>query len=134
MNITKSYTNKDYNLGYAYHHGVGFEKNDKLAFECYQRSAVMYDHRLANFSLGHCYSHQGVGVAIDHAKAFEYYKKSFDQGLPEGIYMVGRCYRDGIGVVKNVQNAQMFFLMATSHGVAGPFDIGRCFKRDYEII
>ncbi|KAF0536885.1 mlx-interacting protein [Gigaspora margarita] len=106
MNIEKYYTSKDYNLGYAYHHGVGVEKNEKLALEHYQKAADNYDHILANFSLGHCYQH-GIGVTIDHEKAFEFYKKTFDKGLPEGTYM-----------------------MAATHGVIGPFNVGRCFKHD----
>ncbi|KAF0384483.1 HCP-like protein [Gigaspora margarita] len=129
MNIEKYYTSKDYNLGYEYHHGVGVEKNEKLAFECYQKAADNYDHLLAIFSLGHCYQH-GIGVTVNHEMAFEFYKKTFDKGLPEGTYMVGYCYSHGIGVVNNTQESHRFFQMAASHGVTGPFDVGRCFKPD----
>ncbi|CAG8774578.1 12370_t:CDS:2, partial [Gigaspora rosea] len=112
---------------------VGVEKNEKLAFEQYQKAAANYDHILANFSLGHCYQH-GIGVTINHEKAFDFYKKSSDQGLLEGMYMVSYCYSHGIGVTKNAQDAHRFFQMAASHGVFGPFDVGRCFKPDYKTV
>ncbi|CAG8698094.1 10159_t:CDS:1, partial [Cetraspora pellucida] len=42
--------------------------------------------------------------------------------LPEEMYMVGHRYLHGIGVIKNAQDAHLFFQMAAEHGVKGLFD------------
>ncbi|KAF0450388.1 sel1 repeat domain-containing protein [Gigaspora margarita] len=56
------------------------------------------------FNVGLCYK-LGTGVEKDEKKAFEYYKKSAEMGVADGMYYVGEFYRLGIVVEKNIDIA-----------------------------
>jgi TPR repeat protein len=65
--------------------------------------------------LGYMYE-TGRGVPADPSRAFRYYQQSAQAGNGQGMYSVGRCYREGIGVARNETEAQKWFNAAKAHG------------------
>ena len=66
--------------------GIGWRRNKGCA--------------LAQNNLGVCYEN-GIGVAEDKRKAFEWYRKAAEQGHVDAQYNLGVCYGDGLGVAKD---------------------------------
>ena len=50
--------------------------------------------------MGNCYAN-GKGIKKDEAKAFEWYKKSAEQGNSDAQLNLGNCYMNGRGVEKD---------------------------------
>ena len=48
--------------------------------------------------------------------AIEFYKKSADQGHPFGLFNLGVCYKDGIGVAKDEKLAFEFYKKSADQG------------------
>lgn len=65
----------------------------------YEVSASLGD-SLSMAALHYCYS-RGLGVTRNDTAAYQWAKKAFDTGRPEGKYVMGRCLLNGIGVEKN---------------------------------
>jgi TPR repeat protein len=63
------------------------------------------DDAQAQFQLGVIYEFGGEGVAIDVARAANWYRKAAEQGLPRAQYTLGRLYVDGEGVPQDYQQA-----------------------------
>ena len=59
--------------------GYGIYKNYLKALKCFEEAAS-HDISMANHNLGSMYA-TGKGVEQDYSKAYEYYKKSADQGV-----------------------------------------------------
>ncbi|RIB14591.1 hypothetical protein C2G38_2194674 [Gigaspora rosea] len=94
------------NLEYCYQNGIGTDKNNIKAFECYLKSARGGNSR-GQCNVGFCYKN-GIGTAKNEKKhlngnykrrkkAFEWYLKLAEGGYPNGQYKLGLCYRNGIG-------------------------------------
>ena len=47
----------------------------------------------------------GDGVAPDEAAAFEMFRRAAGYGMPEGVRAVALCYKYGVGVDKDEQEA-----------------------------
>lgn len=59
---------------------------------------------------------EGAKVPKDLKKAFEYYKKSADQGNSDAQYTVGHAYEEGLGVPKDLQKAETYYNAAADQG------------------
>ena len=55
--------------------------------------------------LGVCYEN-GYGVTLNNNTAFKLYRKTAESGLAIGQYCVARCYREGIGISRNLDKAE----------------------------
>ncbi|RIA87324.1 hypothetical protein C1645_878101 [Glomus cerebriforme] len=67
---------------------------------------------------GRCYS-CGIGVEKNYIKAFEYYKKSADQGYLNAQFQLGYCYSNGIGIgysTTNIKRAFEYYKIAAEKG------------------
>ena len=62
-------------LGFLYSHGVGVEKNEKLAFEWTKKAAEAGDTK-AQFNLASSYADGRSGVNVDPAVATDWYRKA----------------------------------------------------------
>lgn len=60
----------------------------------------------------------GRNVAINYAKAFEWYKEAADYGNAEAMNKVGYCYDHGKGVTSNAKGAFKYFHQAAEKGLA----------------
>jgi hypothetical protein len=65
------------------------EQDYAKAMECYQQSADM-DNAYAYTGIGDLYRY-GKGVEQDYAKAAEYYTLAAEQGVPDGLFLLGEC-------------------------------------------
>ena len=72
----------------------------------------------AQYYIGAMYD-EGLGVAIDHAKAFAWYLKSAEQGKFETQFNVGLMYEKGEGVSQNLNKAIEWYKKAIDNGDDG---------------
>ena len=82
----------------------------------------------AGTALGKMYA-QGKGVEPDDYKAFQYYYK-VGAGFcdPEGEFLTGLCYYDGVGTSKNELMGITFIIRAASQGYTDAIKF--CVMRD----
>ncbi len=100
--------NAQVRLGYSYEKGIHVEKNEEIAVRLYQ-SAAEKGHPFAQIQLGWHYE-RGVGVPQDSAQAFHYYQSAANQNNDAvALFMLYRCFSDGIGVAKNLEEAQRLY-------------------------
>jgi len=69
----------------------------------------------AQYNLASMYA-EGLGTDIDYNLAYQWYQKSADQELPDGLYGVGWCFFHGKGVEKDVEKALDYFKQAANKG------------------
>jgi TPR repeat protein len=82
----------------------------------------------AQWELAFCLFH-GRGVRKDEKKAFEWAKRSADQGSPEGLNLVGWAYRTGTGAKRNQEEAYRYFLQGAEKGsAAAMFNLGALYE------
>eukprot|EP01047_Picozoa_sp_COSAG01_P003212 COSAG01_NODE_93_length_27013_cov_41.515791_13_plen_262_part_00 len=74
-------------------------------------------HAKAQFYLGIMYEY-GLGVEQDHAKAFESFKLSADQGDAEAQCNLGHMYHDGLGVKQDDKEAARLYQLSAEQGHA----------------
>ena len=87
-------------LAHEHGHGALSSRNLEASINWYER-AINAGSVLASFHLGLLY--KGVGR---FAEAFDAFKVGAEADLAASIYQLGRMYRDGLGVSKNLQEAQ----------------------------
>jgi TPR repeat protein len=88
-----------YKLGRMYYNGDGVQKDEKKAFELWQKAADQR-HARAQFYLGLMYE-EGWGVQQDDRKAIEWYQKAADQGDAVAKFNLGRMYANSRSAGQN---------------------------------
>lgn len=86
-----------------YMNGNGFNKDEKKAFEWFQKAANQND-GLGLLNLANCYE-KGLGVDRDIKKAADYYEKSANTGNVKAMSIISRMYLNGEGVAANRSKA-----------------------------
>ena len=103
-------------LGMLYQHGIGTTPSSSLAFSLYTRTqAAERGDLYAYCYLGDC-CRDGVGVARDSRQAFIWYKRSAEQGNPQGQYSLAKCYENGVGVEPDPKRMMELFRAAAEQG------------------
>ncbi len=70
----------------------------------------------------------GDGIDINYKEAFNWFKKSADQGFPKGQHNVGICYENGKGVDVDLQKAVYWYQKASDQGFANAqSDLAVCY-------
>ncbi len=90
-------------IGERYLKGKGFDKDEKKAFEWFQKAANQNNSE-GLFQLAKCYQ-KGIGVNQDKAKAVTYYEKSVSLNNTNAILALSDMYANGDGVEKNMSKA-----------------------------
>lgn len=73
----------------------------RLAFKYFSRQVAFNNDRFAQFVLGEHHEF-GLGVGVDHKKAYEWYEKSANQGYHRAQLKMGLFHREGKGgAIKN---------------------------------
>ncbi|HEX8610807.1 MAG TPA: tetratricopeptide repeat protein [Telluria sp.] len=104
-----------YETGYR-HRSHTFEKNLDQAVEWYQKAILENNDPLAHLGLGRIYYEGSETLRKDMVKAGEHLRIAYENKLPQaGIYL-GAMSMFGTGVVKNVADAEKFFLTAATGG------------------
>ncbi|RIA83357.1 hypothetical protein C1645_466916 [Glomus cerebriforme] len=94
-----SYNEKEHNIA----HGYLYENGEHIVKD------------VAECNLGQYYRY-GKGVEKDEVKAFEYFKKSADQGYLNAQFQLGYCYDKGIGIEINKAKAFEYYKIAAEKG------------------
>ncbi len=99
------------NLGAAYDHGLGVERDVDKAIEWYKKAA---DKGLAKaqFNLAHILTSED----ISSVGAAEYMLMAAEQGLVDAQYLMGVSYAEGIGVEQDKEKARLWLNRAIAQG------------------
>ena len=90
--------------GWCLETGTGIVQNQTLAREYYLKAAKLGE-SVAMCNLGISYEY-GKGGAVDLGKAFKYYLMSAENNYKKGIEKIIKCYKEGIGVSVNTEEAR----------------------------
>ncbi|GBC22536.1 kinase-like domain-containing protein [Rhizophagus irregularis DAOM 181602=DAOM 197198] len=116
-----------YFAGYCYFSGT--IKNEKLAFEYFEKSANKNFSR-GQSEIGYFYGH-GIGVEKDYNEAFKLYKQLAEEGDLDGLAMLGYCYSYGIGTNINKQKAFELYQKSANLGdETAQYSIAKCINME----
>ncbi len=104
-----------YRYGYMLLHGLGGDKDEAAALQCFIDSC-RDDDAEPYFSLGVMY-YNGIGCDVDLAKAFECLKRAGELGHGEAIFNIGAMYEKGEGVAQSYELAKDCYDKALAHHV-----------------
>ena len=110
----KNHPQSQATLGYLYHNGVWFMKNDSIAFHWYNKSAIQNNVH-AQGELGLMYLN-GEGTRINLQKAIFWLSKAAKAGYARAQINIGLIYLNGSGIKKNEKMAIMWFRKAARQG------------------
>lgn len=98
-------------MGYFYENGIEVEKDVKKAIECYSnKSKKQYKNQPWTLNnLGSIYLQDGEK---DQRKAYFCFKKASELNDKDGYYNLSICYKDGIGVEKNLEEAKYYYQLS----------------------
>eukprot|EP00834_Sanchytrium_tribonematis_P004449 NODE_220_length_12432_cov_0.484878.p1 type:complete len:644 gc:universal NODE_220_length_12432_cov_0.484878:10264-12195(+) len=103
---------------------IGIEKDNKEIFNDFVNS----DHELSSYFIGYCYSN-GLGVAENDFKAFQYFNKASELGIPAAHYYLGISYLYGKGCAVDHEMGLKYYQMAgESHFGEGYSAIGYLYR------
>ena len=106
-----------YQVGKCYSAGNGVERNAKLAYEWYCKSADQ------NYSEGIVAKadslYNGIGVGTNRQEAVRLYAQAHSNGNCVAAFKLGIAYERGEGVMRNLANAYDLYKIAERHGIAG---------------
>lgn len=101
------------NLGAAYDHGLGVERNIEQALRWYQKAAEQ-GLAEAQFNLAHLL----VEAEINPTAAAEWMAKAATQGMLDAQFLMGVIFAEGLGVEQNLQQAEKWLDKAIDQGHA----------------
>lgn len=73
---------------------------------------------LAQYILANWYMSGSYGIKVDQKKAFELYQMAASQDHASSLYLLAKCYQDGIGVEQNHEQARRAYEKASLLGDA----------------
>lgn len=112
--VTRGYAPAQYALATWYLFGVGVGRDASKAVGLFRKaSSKVAD---AAYDLAVSYE-KGVGVKKDVRAAFRYYSRAAKLGDHQSEYELARCYRWGIGTLKNPVKTELWFQRALKHRV-----------------
>ena len=97
---------EQFQMGYKYYNGNGVEQSYKKAIEWYTKAAEQ-GYAAAQHNLGLSYYKMG-----EYEKAVEWYTRAAEQGLAISQNSLGVCYKDGLGVEKDISKALEWYWKA----------------------
>lgn len=92
----------------------GLPRDPRGAVKMLAASAAAGD-PYAQVELGNCY-YNGIGVAINHGSAAQWYFKAGQTGMPEAQEFLGYMYETGDGIVADQNLAVRWYRQAAIHG------------------
>jgi uncharacterized caspase-like protein len=105
-----------YELAQVFRKGLGQEKDDKLAFEWFQKAASATDpYPKALTMLGYLYQ-SGTGTVADPVEAGRWYQRGVDKGEAMSMFNLGMMYLKGKGVREDAGKAEQLIVQAAQQG------------------
>jgi len=102
----------DYNIGIYYLKGFGVPKNEKLAFDYFNKSSAFAD---SQNEIGYMYT-SGSGVAQNDKLAMQWFLKAAEQNNTYAQNNIGVLYQHGRGVEKNPTKAMEWYKKSAELG------------------
>ena len=109
--------NAQFNLGKAYHIGLGVPKDYQKAVLWYRKAADQGEAN-AQTNLAFLYDLRNRGEPQDYGKAAFWYRKAADQGHSNAQTNLAYLYQTGHGVPKEYRQAEMWYRRAANQGYA----------------
>jgi hypothetical protein len=107
--------------------GEGIKKNERLAFENYQK-ATDQGHLLALTFLGLCFQ-RATGTAQDLKRGFNCFAKAAKEGVPLAMHCLGECFMEGRGVDANPSEGIKWYRRGVKLGDMGcTAELGDCYE------
>ncbi len=104
-----------YRLGMMYKYGSGGKELDfKKAYECFSSAADLGSPD-GWFSQGYML-YKGLGCTQDYTQAFSLFVKASRSNLPEAMYFMALCMRNGYGTAVNEQMAKYWLVQSAKLG------------------
>ncbi|PKK69544.1 kinase-like protein [Rhizophagus irregularis] len=126
----KNHIFAQYLVGSCYKFGNGTIKNEKLAFEYFEKLAnknftyaqveiAANNGNLIALNILGLYYKEGIEVEKNYNKAFELFEKSAEGGYSDGINSLGYCYIYGVGTNIDMQKAFELYQKSANLGDKG---------------
>lgn len=97
--------------------GDGIKKNNRRAFEHYQKAADQ-GHQMALAFLGVCFQ-RGTGTDKDLKRGFQCFLKAAKRGLPLAMHLLGECNLEGRGTKSNPEEGIKWYRRGVKVGDLG---------------
>lgn len=119
-----------YHLSLCFMCGLGVEKDEVEAVR-YCRLAADLDHPTAQYQMGvYCEEDRHSHVSKSEAHVVRYYQLSADQGYAQAQNCLAHCYQEGLGVVRNAEEAVRYYRLAAAQGLPlAMHNVGMCYER-----
>jgi TPR repeat protein len=114
------------NLGTMYLQGKACIRDNKLAFEYYQKASNLQNLPVASLNVAICFSN-GWGVEKDDSKAFVWFQKATLAGASGASRRLADCYYNGTGTKKNTWKAMNLY-----QKLDPDFSLSRYFQSHWE--
>ncbi|CAB4391867.1 unnamed protein product [Rhizophagus irregularis] len=98
----KGHNSSQYLVANYYYDGKDIPKNEEKGFY-WTRKAAINGNADAQFKMAEYYINNSISK--NESKAFKWYMKLAKENKLKAIYLVAKCYRDGIGTDKNLKEA-----------------------------
>jgi TPR repeat protein len=106
------YVNAWFNIGNSYKMGIGVPIDFKKAYEAFSKGAAL-NNGLCFYGQGYML-YKGLGITQDYAMAADLFKKGASVHDVGSMFMLGLCYRNGYGTVKNTDSARFYLTRAAA--------------------
>ncbi len=101
-------------LGRIYQLGIDVKQDFSLAAEYYRIGISHHDNYSKN---AQAYLHfKGLGIEQDYSKAFRLFSETAAAGLPNSMYFLGVCYRNGYGTPVDQETAKTWLRRSALEG------------------